>query len=464
MNIRHHDLKTAMWLLALLLAPLIIVSLVPQMHAMDIATFNSWLDAFQNTEKHSLVDFYKLTTSNYPVIASAISVGLLGLVKSLTAQQQDFWAYAKNFRYALSLFEFFNGAMIFWYLSRKQIKYAGAIALFFICTPSAWAPASIWGQIDGFNQSLLLITLISCLMWYESLNTKGQSKSYMLYAFLSLFGFTAMLFAKQTLVFALPYLFCIIAYNVYNQWRAGNDHHKSALTVLISFAWCSYWVLDYSFNLPEHFKSQLAYIWTSGINPHADAISFNGFNIWAQVSNSTSALEPLFLSFTPKYLGLVFFAFFSIYLVRRLTLLLKRTHNSSFIPDKIKSAHLLLIFSLSQLSFNLFLTGTHERYLYHFYPTFLLSLVLLHSLKQIKFRELVVASMGSVAYGVFVWSVLFHPDDLSYRWEHLGMFALHSYFFGFAIYLEHRLSKKENELNQETSLQRIIESAKRIAS
>ena len=68
-------------------------------------------------------------------------------------------------------------------------------------------------------------------------------------------------------------------------------------------------------------------------------------------------------------------------------------------------AVVFLVHSAHNLLFNIVLTGTHERYLYHCYPFLLMAFALLGR-KVVGKAEILISVVGAIVYGEFVRSVL----------------------------------------------------------
>ena len=121
---------------------------------------------------------------------------------------------------------------------------------------------------------------------------------------------------------------------------------------------------------------------------HGERIAANGFNLWVFLTNNhrTSSLVPFWNDVTPYQVGFIGFCLAvigSIY---------------NYLRRKLSIYYSLWLICMVNLSFNVFLTGTHERYLYYFYP-FLLLMAFLNKNRIF----LGITIVGGVIYGLFVY-------------------------------------------------------------
>jgi hypothetical protein len=176
-------------------------------------------------------------------------------------------------------------------------------------------------------------------------------------------------------------------------------------------------LIDLNLNLPLSFISHLQYIWATG-SRHGDTISSFGFNIWIFLAQNpfgsshnviNVGLNPIFsIPIVPYNLGIAFFLLstsaFSVYFLKYL---IDKFSKGIHILDGEMILGFLFHLSLVNLSFNLFLTGTHERYLFYFYPFLFVAFLGLESYNSLFNRKLLyVLIAGAVSYGLVLYIYL----------------------------------------------------------
>ena len=137
-------------------------------------------------------------------------------------------------------------------------------------------------------------------------------------------------------------------------------------------------------------------------------ISGNGFNIWVlffkDMLNTSSNM--LLGIVSPKYIG-IFLFLFSFAVITYLHLQKIRAQTIQLI-SKSFIVNYILYLALINLSFNVFLTGTHDRYLYHFYPFLFIAIIGMGQdfTSILKNKTLYISLIGAILYGAFILSIL----------------------------------------------------------
>jgi hypothetical protein len=200
---------------------------------------------------------------------------------------------------------------------------------------------------------------------------------------------------------------------------------------------CTFFVLlpiflfDLWLNVPSEFYfSHLERVFLTG-SDHMNKISGNGFNIWILLDRDmwSSSEIPFFYNFTPKGIGLKLFILVLLLLTYFLLINNKNNWKGSFNKNLLIS--FLFYLAMINLSFNIFLSGTHERYLFHFYPYILIALLTLQKKDSIVF-----CIIASGVYGFFVLSVLL---PTGYDVGHQFTLLIHSILFLHLIYVFSKL-------------------------
>jgi hypothetical protein len=200
-------------------------------------------------------------------------------------------------------------------------------------------------------------------------------------------------------------------------------------------------LIDLSLELKAPYFSHLQYVLATG-SKHGEVISSAGFNIWVFFTEDLpgSSRQPLFLragshtlfSIAPYFAGILLFLGINVFLIY----VFARGVRSAFAQShRAFVVNSLLYFSLVNLSFNLALTGTHERYLFHFYP-FILTVCLSILNRAPLFNGFMLTALITAAllYGAFLFAYLNRwvlTDSVSVlRW----MSAVHLILFGYLLY------------------------------
>ena len=126
-------------------------------------------------------------------------------------------------------------------------------------------------------------------------------------------------------------------------------------------------------------------------------------------------------------------------------------YKTSAFNDSYFVAMALLYLSLINLSFNLTLTGTHERYLYHFYPFIFVALLVLNKyLGSHSYSNLLILFFGSLTYGLFLFAFLNRWIRITSLFIFKEMSIFYLFFLGYLIYILIRLifPVKLNEVTQ----------------
>ena len=140
--------------------------------------------------------------------------------------------------------------------------------------------------------------------------------------------------------------------------------------------------------VPSIFRhSGYLFVWLGGGSSHNNEISVNGFNIWTFLDRDmwSSSKEPFYclrlrdheFCLTPFHSG---FALYGTYVLALsafyITLFFRPLLVRNFRDEtqiRFMLATFVLYLAQVNLGFNVFLTGTHERYLYHCFPFLILA-------------------------------------------------------------------------------------------
>jgi len=414
--------RYAQWFVVFLamILPFFVIRFFPNFyHSSDMDDFFRWSQAW-NADWRSI--YINCERCNYPFLGTLFSGGVMSRLDS-----GSFARLANRFRYYLAVVDALNILMIWLILKNFQVKdaplWAGIIGLL----PSSWLGSSVWGQIDGAGQFLILLFFL-LLIWFKQ--KKRVINQFFLFAVLAGFLLSLMLLTKQLIYFSIFALGIIFLANTLIFSHKPIVIFLSGVIAFVAFS-LPILIVDLSLNLKAPYFSHLQYILATG-SSHGDIISYTGFNIWVFFSDNplSSSHSPLpFIPVTVHSAGIFLFLIVNTFLAFVFARHIYK-HSDQFVVVSF------LYFALVNLIFNLTLTGTHERYLYHFYP-FIIIACLAYLNKSDFFGRSTLAALltGSLIYGAFLFGYLngwVRPSSLAaLQW----MSALHILLFVYLIYI-----------------------------
>jgi hypothetical protein len=395
LNRRLFWIPQILWVIAFLgglLLPFIIVWKSNTHLSGDYKIFSFWAECwFKDSGK-----IYLNCGANYPFVGIIASAGALSTLKTLLGAE-DYSQLVHRFQFYLAIFDAFNFILV-WLLARAlKLKYPLAISLLIALLPSSWAGGALWGQIDNVSQFFLLACVL-CLVLVTQSNSDRLILRSTFFCALGLFALVAFVLTKQLAVFSLPAVLPLVFLACLRLWTSGTKLHggiaaSSALLLGIAF----FGFLDSRLEVPSTFRqsafrllnhgSGYLFVWLGGGSSHGNVISVNGFNIWMFLERDmwSSSEEPFYclrlrdyeFCLTPLYSGVVLYSSYILALsASYITLFLRPMLDRGFrdeIQIRFILATLMLYLAQVNLGFNVFLTGTHERYLYHCFPFLILS-------------------------------------------------------------------------------------------
>lgn len=428
--------QPAQWLVVLLamLLPFLIIRSFPKFfHTSDVDDLWRWSQAW-STDWRSV--YINCERCNYPFVGTLLSAGVMDWIDI-----ENFDHLANRFRYYLAGVDALNILIIWLILKMMQVKnapfWAGLIGLL----PSSWLGSSVWGQIDGLGQFLILSFFV-LLIWFNA--SEKPRDVYYLFVILSALLLSLMVLTKQLIYFSVFGLGVILLANIIIYSRKLANIFFSILAVAAAFA-IPIHLIDSTLILKAPYVSHLQYILATG-SDHGDRISYTGFNLWVFFGSdplaSSRVAAPLqfgtkiLFSVIPYFSGIFLFLLinsFLFFIFARYILKLYSHGKRVFTQDAILLSFVYL--ALVNLSFNLTLTGTHERYLYHFYPFILVAcLGLMGRSTYFNRGMLVVSFSGAVVYGAFLYGYLTLLVRPSSQPVLQTMSVLHLLLFGYLIH------------------------------
>ncbi|MGB7538824.1 MAG: hypothetical protein WBM17_09810 [Anaerolineales bacterium] len=380
-------------------------------HLWDVPEFFRWSKIWDDGWNAIYVNCVEC---NYPIVGMFSTAGLIRFLRLADTPDP-----ALSFRLILSVVDGLNVLLIYLLLKELSVKDAAVKAGVIGLLVSSWAGGALWGQIDNVSQFFLLLTLLWMVKYHRSMRIN----------FFLFLGITSVLMAfmvltKQLIVFSFFSLELLLLATIFlrRKWfhAIGYSLFHFAVFLVFVFGW------DLFLDPVNGYRSHLQLIWGER-STHGEILSANGLNLWnllpREMNSSSASPFPLFTGtafekiITPVNIGLFLFLVLAA-LISVSTLLKTRKPNTA--DNRLLNREALLNFILHlaviNLIFNVVLTGTHERYLYHFYPFILIAFVGLAELDERWSNfPLPVLMLGSTLYGAFVLGVLW------------GMFAFRNY-------------------------------------
>lgn len=408
------SLGTALLLLAGVALPFVLVALLPNTyHKGDLMAYARWADCLQAFGPRTYLEcaaYRPESPLGYPAVGLWLSGGVVQAMRlvsesafgrTLDAQTTDALV-----RFYLAIFAALDFLLLA-YLARLM-RYGRPVLAAFLLMLLPWMVVGgiLWGQLDGLSLAGALLAFIALWQAWRAASRQcaGPAGLWLLLATLTLVGFVLV---KQLNTFALPFFLFLLALALWAFWRElGGRGVAVALTVLL-VALAAFRLLDSRFALPpEALGSSFWHGWR--VSPHGDVISGNGFNLWILLGRDmwSSSREPFTAlrlgawqqELTPYHTGIVLYAllllflFVTAFLAVRPALARGALARLSDDGQAGLLALLALLLGLTQLGFNVLLTGTHERYLFLGYPFLILSTWWF-------------ARRGYMALGLAVWTV-----------------------------------------------------------
>ena len=402
--------------------PFVAILLHPiSFHYDDMQDFLRWSKAWELNWRNIYLD---CTVCTYPFLGTFFSGGVLSLLDFEKTRH-----VVRAFHIFLAVIDALN--VIITYLILKELDvekaplWAGVIGLL----PSSWLGASYWGQIDGIGQLIIFVVILYTIRFNKKADV--DRTKYSVYLIVSGLLLACLLLIKQLVLFSMICLGAMVITNILMHSRSL----KALLTSLSIFGmsfFCPLFLIDTVLVLPAPYFSHIQYVLEIG-SRIGDVVSSYGFNVWVLFYKDTmvSSHTPIFtlgnLEFSPFLIGIILFLLVNFLF---LLFLFKYFHPiyKTGVRFLSKSDILLWVFQLSflNLSFNIFLAGTHERYLYHFYP-FIIIAFLGNSL--ISRKGLFVLLAGAVLYGSFLFGYLSELNSLFDGYPYYFMAIFHFFLF-----------------------------------
>lgn len=392
-----------------LAAPFLILSLVNAYHAEDVRVFVEWAACWRADARH----VYSLCPSaNYPLVGVAASGGVIAALQQAFSLG-DVEEIARAYRLFLALFDAADFALLVLIGRALGLRHAVVLALVIEGLPATWAGGAVWGQIDTISQFFLLASLLGLMRAYQLAGTPARARAHGFF----LLGVSALALCALTKQLTIFSIVGAAPLGVAVLWRFAGSRRGLALGLAsLALAGGLFLVLDRLAEVPGYFGSSLLYVWLGGGSHHGRIISGNGFNIWVFLGRdmasssddpfATATLLGRAFNLTPRVAGFVLYALAGLALAAPLWRFARgAVSRAAGEGDARVLAGCLLAVAMMNLGFNVFLTGTHERYLYHFYPFALLVLAVLAP-RAVRAPLIGLFLASGALYGLFVLSMI----------------------------------------------------------
>jgi len=395
------------------------VNIIPFYHQSDVGLFHKWANCFSPTshEIYSNCD----PVPNYPSIGVIASAGTIHIIKSITSLT-NVEIVDNIFRAYLFLFDLLNLFLFTKIANMMRFRRPWLIGLVLFLIPSNLAGGSVWGQIDNISLSFCLISSIAMIKSWASLHTSKSNLKTIAWLIITAIILPIFILLKQSSIFSAPYFLVLFIITVIKFWQ---KHQIKGLGYIFaaSVIFCvTLYNFDHIFSVPQGFLgSSYYYVWTGGVSNFGHYISGNGFNIWVflRPDPSISADEPfsllwdrdVMLNVRPYNFGITLYLSWMTFLFITTVWAIKTFYKKLFLAFSDNQprlmAFLFLYYGLSNLGFNVFLTGTHERHMYSGYPFILLGITCFLTQKLIvSWRVIILCFASAFIYGCFVFSVI----------------------------------------------------------
>lgn len=324
---------------------------------------------------------------NYPAFGIVFTSGFFWLFNEFINNDN----YVEVFRNYLGIFDFISYIIFFNILKILNIKNYQIKSLTLIILPSTILSGSMFGQIEH-----LMLTFFLGFLYFLILDFKKKFKRLHYFNLSIIFLFSLFLIKLQS-IFLIPGVTLVIIINFYQTYKLNLYLFKTKLFCFFLFLSVFIFLDSAIFNVPNYFgiNSTLLHSFIYGksaasiISLHAtnvwsilDKFGFNIFNgiyeTFAIFEIKSNLIKNIKFELVPIYLGLIFFIIFYVEFIfdkihNLFNLLKKKVDDKNLV--KVLSI-ILLICSFSYIFYCTVMPGMNIRYIYLFYPLFLLKLII----------------------------------------------------------------------------------------
>jgi hypothetical protein len=425
----------------LLLSLLIVIALPGFYFQKDLETFWKWAQVWKVGWSNIYI---ACPECNYPILGMFSSAGLMAMLSGLGYDSSVF-----AYRLFLGMVDGLNIYLIFWIIKRLKVAKPAYLAGIIGISISSWAGGAVWGQIDGLSQLFILLSLV----WLVYKNTLAlpRPKYFRLYPLVSSVLMACLLLTKQLTIFSAFSLGLLLAADILFNNRTWKTFLQQTALAAASLL-VSLFVWDLFLKIKPPYFSHLFYIWLEGVF-QSGIISGNGFNIWMLSGRDmwSSAHVPLFAGFpsaNPYLLGELLFLVLGGIITLSLALVVKEQYqNGETFLNRETLLNFILHLALINLCFNVFLTGTRERYLFHFYPYIILAWAGLAGYNRLFSEKILsILFLGANLYGLFILQILSSIDFRIGTSTHIFLAVFHLALFAGLMFVTLKYQKFAHNL------------------
>lgn len=393
-------------LLVAFVSPFVTLRLFPgKAFSIDVSIFQNWCECLRNATGPTYTVCAPFAI-NYPTVGLFASAGALRALEILRGAAPTPTLY---FQYYLGVFDALNILLMYLVLRGLTVKGAPWWTLVFALLPSTRVGASLWAQIDTISQFFLSLGFLCGLYGLRSVE-RSQGRATLVYLTMLGLCIAFATLTKQLVLFSLPAVgllwLCVAR-------RAVEISSRRSVIIASMLPLATLVVLDqFSLTPPGYLGSSLYHVLATGSN-HGSVISASGVNLYplldipsggpSKMTYTLFSANNFTVKLIPLYFGLIAFSLACGMSAWWLGML-ARTHRH-LSPSQI-TIGLLTAAALCNLFMNTVMTGTHERYLYH-YGFFVFPVLCVLTQKRLISRFMLLACLIHLTvYGVFVFSLI----------------------------------------------------------
>ena len=364
----------------------------------DLVPFEIWAKALRENFREIYI---REASCDYPLLGVLLSAGPIAW---LHAHFDGTWDGLTRLEELYRIHRIFRAYLVIWDLGAAFLVYRLAVQLkvrqplwlaaWIVILPSSWVGSSLWCQIDGVTQVFILLSL--------TLMIAATTRPWLLP--LCSAAISAGILTKVLFWFQLPTLtigFCASAFTVI-QNRLKHGKEWAAFSVVLACLLLN--APSLFVDTPQPYLLHLQYVLLGTIRQDSHFAVLGGGNLWTllgwQLNESADGLLP-FLGISPRALAFILFSSALVIVHLPLKHLFRTSRDMFWIG-------IVFVLALTNLLFNIFLTGTHERYLFHFYPYVIVAVVALQARAgRPPWIWLAGLSLTATLYGAYVFSSLY---------------------------------------------------------
>jgi|GEM_PF-3875274 len=401
----------------LILIPTVLLLVFSRHHIWDFKIYYRWSTSWSEGPKNVYQSGF---LAKYPIGGVVLTAGAISAIRKILPGR-SVEEVCRVFKAYLTVYDILSAFCLALILHLVGIPAPFFFSLLIFCLPSTWAGAALWGQIDNITQLFIRLSAAGFIInlkniWSPPNCRTSPGDGYFPVAYtLGVMGLVCGILTKQTFIFSIPGLLVF--------WFTATSaillrYGKSIRPVLLMvnlFAVLCLLIPEIFIRFPERSIHHLLYIFREPLNPYGNKISGNGFNVWMFLMRpmDSPADIPICLGISPRQAGyflyLVFSGFLWLRLLRPVSRYLRQMSSGirGWDGPGFTSALILIAIGIGNLSFNVLLTGTHDRYLYHTYP-FLITgfLYLWKSGLMVNGKDIICLISAAVLYGGFIYARL----------------------------------------------------------